>query len=296
MMKRILAGLALSAAVLAPPFMAHGQDEDGFQAPDTDWRDVDAENLVLIDTDYGLIGVELYPEIAPNHAERIRSLARSEFYDNVPFHRVIEGFMNQTGDGANGNGSGDSDLPNLSPEFTFRRSEDMNVALVGTRVVDEKRIDVGFYKALPVATKPISQAFLTKDGKVDAHGLHCKGVTSMARTNDPNTANAQFFLMRGKYESLDKQYSIWGNTVIGYKYLERPRVGDVNSDPNFIPDKINKVRIAADLPEDARPKVQVLKTDGASFDKFIQTQRKFSGKLPDICNIVIPTRRVDTVE
>jgi peptidylprolyl isomerase len=70
----------------------------------------------------------------------------------------------------------------------------------------------------------------------------------------------------------------------------------VNSDPNFIPDKINKVRIAADLPEDARPKVQVLKTDGASFDKFIQTQRKFSGKLPDICNIVIPTRRVDTVE
>ncbi|MEP1231604.1 MAG: peptidylprolyl isomerase [Litorimonas sp.] len=293
MMKRILTGLMLSAAVFAQPYTAHGQDDEGFQAPDADWRDVDPENLVLLYTDYGLIGVELYPEIAPNHAERIRALARSEFYDNVPFHRVIEGFMNQTGDGANGNGTGDSDLPNLSPEFTFRRSEAMNVAIVGTRVVDDKRIDVGFYKGLPVATKPISQAFLTKDSKVDAYGLHCKGVTSMARTNDPTSANAQFFLMRAKYESLDRQYSIWGNTVIGYKYVERPRVGDVSSNPDFVPDKMNKVRIASDLPEGERPKVKILRTDSPSFAEFLETQKKFSGKLPDICKIVIPTRVVD---
>jgi hypothetical protein len=80
----------------------------GFSAPDDAWRTVDAENLMIIDTKYGLIGVELYPEIAPNHVAQIKELARTKFYDNVVFHRVIDGFMNQTGDGTNGDGTGDS--------------------------------------------------------------------------------------------------------------------------------------------------------------------------------------------
>lgn len=262
----------------------------GFDAPAEAWRDVDAENLIIIDTAYGKIGVELYPEISPNHVERIKTLTRNKFYDNVKFHRVIDGFMNQTGDGTNGDGTGDSDLPNLQAEFTFRRSTDMAVTLVSAREVGQKSIDVGFFKALPIATQPINQAFLTKDGKVGAFGLHCKGVTSMARTGQPHSANSQFFLMRGTAEHLDAQYSVWGNTVMGFKYLERPKVGAVGQDPGFVPDQMNTVRVAADLPETERPRVQVMKTDSPAFQAYLKTKKNTDGTYPDICDIPVPSR------
>src|SRR5258708_37549101 len=79
---------------------------------------LDPENTILIDTAKGLIIIKLRTDIAPNHAERIKTLAREQFYDNVPFHRVIEGFMAQTGDGQNYNGTGGSKYPNLKAEFS----------------------------------------------------------------------------------------------------------------------------------------------------------------------------------
>jgi peptidylprolyl isomerase len=81
-------------------------------------RGVDPQNTILIDTKYGRIVVKLRNDIAPKHAERIKQLAREKFYDNVPFHRVIAGFMAQTGDGARGDGSGGSNYPNLPAEFS----------------------------------------------------------------------------------------------------------------------------------------------------------------------------------
>ena len=110
----------------------------------------------------------------------------------------------------------------------------------------------------------------------------------MARTDDPNSANAQFFLMRDAYPSLNEQYSIWGNTVMGYEHVESPRVGAVGETDGFVPDKMNTVRVAADLPEGDRPTVQVMKTDSLAFKEFLQ--RKASGKLPDICDIKVPSR------
>jgi peptidylprolyl isomerase len=79
---------------------------------------LDPENTILIDTAKGRIIIKLRTDIAPNHAERIKTLAREQFYDNVPFHRVIEGFMAQTGDGQNFNGTGGSKYPNLKAEFS----------------------------------------------------------------------------------------------------------------------------------------------------------------------------------
>jgi len=177
---------------------------------DAAWRTVDPDNLLIIDTKYGDIGIELYPEIAPKHVEQIKKLTREGFYNDVVFHRVIDGFMNQTGDGSNGNGTGDSKLPNIEAEFTFRRGADMPITQVTTQKVREREISFGFYKGLPVASQPISMAAFSKDGTVNAFALHCKGITSMARTNDPNSANSQFFLMRAEAEHLNAQYSIWG--------------------------------------------------------------------------------------
>ena len=277
------------AAQEAPVTTAAATLTSGFNAPAEAWRELDPENTLYIDLEYGRVVLELYPEIAPLHVAQIKTLARQTFYDGISFHRVIEGFMNQTGD-PTGTGTGDSELPDIQGEFTFRRAPSMPVTLVGARQQGGKEIGVGFYKALPVATQPASQAILTKDGKVAAFGLHCKGVTSMARTNDPNSANSQFFLMRDIAEHLDAQYSIWGNTVLGHEHLTKIKVGSKGEDPSFIPDVMKKVQVAADVPEAQRVKVQVLKTDSAAFKNYLKTQKKADGTYPDICDIRVPTR------
>ena len=98
----------LAALICAAPALAQQQLPAG----------VDPQNTILIDTKHGRIIVKLRNDLAPQHAERIKTLAREKFYDNVPFHRVIAGFMAQTGDGQNGNGTGGSKYPNLPAEFS----------------------------------------------------------------------------------------------------------------------------------------------------------------------------------
>jgi cyclophilin family peptidyl-prolyl cis-trans isomerase len=98
----VIAALMFATPVLAQPLPAG----------------VDPQNALLIDTAYGRIVIKLRNDVAPQHAERMKILAREKFYDNVPFHRVIAGFMAQTGDGQNGNGSGGSKYPNLKAEFS----------------------------------------------------------------------------------------------------------------------------------------------------------------------------------
>jgi cyclophilin family peptidyl-prolyl cis-trans isomerase len=106
-MIRVLA--ALLALVLVVPALA---------APPKLPKDVDPANTIVIDTTKGRIIIKLRTDLAPQHAERIKQLARDGFYDNVPFHRVIEGFMAQTGDGQNHDGTGGSKYPNLKAEFS----------------------------------------------------------------------------------------------------------------------------------------------------------------------------------
>ena len=106
-MIRILAVIA--ALVCAAPALAQQQ-----KLP----AGLDPENTLLIDTTKGRIVIKLRPDLAPKHAERLKTLAREKYYDNVPFHRVIDGFMAQTGDGQNFNGTGGSKYPNLPAEFS----------------------------------------------------------------------------------------------------------------------------------------------------------------------------------
>jgi peptidylprolyl isomerase len=98
----VLAALICAAPAIAQPLPAG----------------LDPQNALLIDTKYGRIVIKLRPDLAPKHAERIKMLAREKYYDNVPFHRVIAGFMAQTGDGQNGDGTGGSKYPNLPAEFS----------------------------------------------------------------------------------------------------------------------------------------------------------------------------------
>ena len=259
-------------------------------APDAHWRTPDADKLLYIDTAYGRMIVELYPEIAPAHVERVATLASMGFYDGLKFHRVIDGFMNQTGD-PKGDGTGDSGMENLPPEFTFRRSPDMPVALVSAQPVQGGAVDIGFYKALPIASQPSSQAMLTKDGKVTASALHCAGVTSMARAQDPASANSQFFVMRDRAPHLDSQYSIWGRVISGAPIAQKIKLTEVDGQPiEMTPDVMTKVQLASTLDEDERVNVRVLDTTSPSFSRYLETLKAEDGSYPDICDIDIPSR------
>ncbi|MBC6411668.1 MAG: peptidylprolyl isomerase [Hyphomonadaceae bacterium] len=270
---------------------AAGVEPQDFNAPDRAWRDIDPENTLYVDTDYGRMVVELYPEISPGHVARIKTLARQKFYDSMTFHRVINDFMNQTGD-PRGDGTGSSDLPDLQAEFTFRRAGDMPVTLVDTRGAGPETGEksVGFYKAMPVATDPIAQAMLTRDGKVESFGIHCKGVASMARAGAPDSANSQFFLMRGSAPHLDAQYTAWGKTIWGHDVLTAIKVGTKGQTPDFIPDTMNRVRVVADVPAQDRLNVQVLKTDSPAFKNYLRQYKDEDGFYADICDIEVPTR------
>ena len=158
------------------------------------------ENLMILKLKDGDVKIELFPDVAPKHVNRIKELADSGKYDNVVFHRVIDGFMAQTGDVKFGNsnskdfdlrraGMGGSDLPDLTQEFNN----------------------------LP----------------------HDRGTLSMARSSNPNSANSQFFICFKPAPFLDKQYTVFGKVIEGMEYVDKIKKGDENNNGAVSdPDKI----------------------------------------------------------
>ena len=121
---KLLLPLSGALALIAVGAIAKDKDEKALkspvqileEAPDTDWRSIDLENTIVMDLPAGPVVIELRPDFAPGHVERVKKLTRDGFYDGLYFHRVIEGFMAQGGD-PKGDGTGGSDFPNLEPEF-----------------------------------------------------------------------------------------------------------------------------------------------------------------------------------
>ena len=156
------------------------------------------ENTLLLELKDGTVTIELLPDLAPKHVEQIKALARRGFYDGVPFHRVIEGFMAQGGD-PTGTGRGGSDLPDIAAEFS----------------------------------QPSVARFL-------------RGTCGMARTQDPNSANSQFFIMFDAVPSLDGQYTIWGRVVSGMEAVDRIKRGVGSSGMVPAPaDRLIRARLGA---------------------------------------------------
>ena len=151
----------------------------------------------------GDVKIELFPDVAPNHVSRIKELANSGKYDNVVFHRVIDGFMAQTGDVQFGNsndsnfnlqraGMGGSELPDLKAEFNN----------------------------MP----------------------HERGTLSMARSSDPNSANSQFFICFEAAPHLDRQYTVFGKVIDGMDHIDKITKGDGPNGSVSNPDKIISFR------------------------------------------------------
>ena len=148
----------------------------------------------------GDVKIELFEDIAPNHVKRIKELADSGKYDNVVFHRVIDGFMAQTGDVKNGNSS----------------SPDYNLAIAGTGG-----------SSLPDLKQEFSDM------------PHDRGTLSMARSQDPDSANSQFFICFKAAPFLDRQYTVFGKVIEGMEFVDKIKRGDANNNGSVTdPDKI----------------------------------------------------------
>ena len=282
-------GAALLAAMLAGSAVAQdaaaiADEQDRAAAiAARDWRPVAPDNLLIIDTNKGRILVEMTPEAAPGHVARIRLLAKAGFYDGLPWHRVIDGFMAQTGDPL-GTGEGQSWHPDLKAEFTFRRDAQTPFAPIAAPA----GALIGFMQSLPVQTQPDVVMATTADRKVHAWGLYCPGVAGMARDDAPDSANSQFFLMRQPYPALEKRYTIWGRVVSG---LDVVRALKFSPNPDGIvtgPDRMTRVRVAGDLAEGERPTVRVLSPDSAGFRTLVERTRAARGADFSACDIELP--------
>ena len=279
---RLVALTALLAVTsLSPAYAAKPANVSPPAPAASDWRSVDAENTLVIDTSKGRVIVELAPKLAPAHVQRIKELTREGFYNGLKFHRVIDTFMAQTGDPL-GTGEGGSTKPNLTAEFTFRRSAEDGF----TRVNRPAGAELGFMGSMPIATQPDDIMMMTADGKAGGWGLFCPGVLGMARGDDPNSANSQFFLMRQAYPALDKRYTALGRVVSGLPVVRAIKVGE----PVVDPDIMIKVQVLADIPAPDRPKVQVLNVATAYFTAMAERMKAQKGADFSVCDLELPAQ------
>ncbi|MDQ0463943.1 peptidylprolyl isomerase [Caulobacter ginsengisoli] len=271
---------ALLATIATPVFAAPLLSRNG--PAEADWRTPNPENVLVIDTNKGRIIVELVPEVAPAHVARLRELTRKGTYDGRTFFRVIDRFMDQTGDPKD-TGDGGTDLPNLKAEFTFRRDAKTPFALAAS----PQGAELGFIGPLPIYSQAWSYSEMTSDHRVSAWGTYCPGVVGMARDDDIDSANSQFFLMRWAYPSLDKRYTAFGRVIDGLGVVRAIKTGEPVPDPQ---DRMLKVRVLADIPEGERPKIRVIDPTGKWFAGEIKRMRKSKGADFSPCDLDIPTQ------
>ena len=153
------------------------------------------EDLIYLELKNGRVVIETKPDIAPNHVKRIKELVSEGFYDGIVFHRVIDGFMAQTGD-PKGDGTGGSDKPDLKAEFSKTN--------------------------------------------------HGRGAVSMARAQNPDSANSQFFICFDDASFLDGNYTVWGQVIEGMEFVDQIKKGDGPNGSVSNPDKIIKMQLATE--------------------------------------------------
>ena len=272
----LLPSVAASAAPAKAPTAAIAPGQPG----PSDWRTPDPNDVLVIDTNKGRILLELVPEVSPQFTTRVRELAREHFYDGLQFFRVIDNFMAQTGDLQN-NGTGNSTKPDLPDEAEFRRGASTPFVLANDQAVAE----VGFIKSLPVMSQSMTLAPLTQSGMVRAWPLYCPGVAGAARSEDRNSANSQFFLMRAPYPTLERQYTAFGRVISGQDVVGAIKTGEPVADPQ---DRMERVRVLADLPAAERPQVKVIDPNGPWFKAELARLRPSNSAPFPACEVKIP--------
>ena len=236
------------------------------------WREVPADHLISFQImdgrgeERGNVLIEVSNFNAPGHTERFSELAKSGDLNGTVFHRVIDDFMAQGGDIESINPEKAEKWPEIPGEFTFTRDGSSGSFSPAMRKLGPNSSATdGYINGFPVQTQSEYLAAYTKDGLVESWIPHCKGVVSTARTNDPNSASTQFFLMRETTDSLDRLYTAWGRIVDGQDVVDAIKTGE----PVRIPDVLIKAELVSEMDEDEQPRVLVQRTDGPAFAEFL---------------------------
>jgi len=244
-----------------------------------DWRKLDPENTLIIDSSKGRMIIEMRPEMAPKAVERIKLLAREKIYDGLQFHRVIAKFVAQTGNPNNKDG-GATAYPNLPPEMMFK------VPYQAVDVFASKSSDAatGFLGSVPMQTLPITDAISKSNGMLRSWGAHCAGVAGMGRNEPRDSANSELYFMLDASRRLDRDYTVFGRVVIGMNVL----LNITHGEPPANPDIMQTVKIAADLPAHEQPQVKLM--SGKVLEQLIAKKRREKGGDFSICDVVIPAK------
>ncbi|HEY1629674.1 MAG TPA: peptidylprolyl isomerase [Rhizomicrobium sp.] len=285
----LVAGLAASLGARA----ADGPPPEAF-------RTVNPDNLVLIDTKYGAVAVELAPGFAPKHVARLRALIRAHFYDGQSFYRVIDGFVAQGGVGEDTASTKVRDealektWPRLKAEFDRPISPDVTFTPLGNP--DSFAPEVGHVDGFPAGRD-------AKDGRMWI--LHCPGTFAFARDNEDDSATTEFYIVIGQApRRLDRNLTAFGRVLEGMQVLQKLERGDPEVDSGVIQDKakqdaILRMRLASDLPEKERPAFQVIKTESPAFAAVKDSRRhpapEFYHRPPlanlDVCSVPVAVKK-----
>ena len=252
-----------------------------------DWRALDPENTLYIELESGRVVVALSTALGRPHAERMKALAREKFYDGLSFYRVIDGFVAQGGDPFEARKT--ASVGPIKAQFEEPPAESLDFFALPDK--DGFARAVGFVDSLP--------AGYDKKTKTAWH-LHCAGAIALGRNDEKDTASTEFYVALQPQRYLDRNMTVFGRVVSGMEKLQAlRRVEPPEDERDDIGEKILSIRVAADVPEQERTPLEVLRSDRPAFADFAEARRNrpeaFFYHRPnhlDVCQFPTPVRPV----
>ena len=254
------------------------------------WRQLDAENLVYLETDDGRVIIELNPVFAPKTSAQFQRLVREGFYNDEYFYRVIDGFVAQGGDGSDLN----RELSQATLPAEFERTYSENDSFISVQTNDLFAPETGFVNGFAAARDPkTKKVWLT----------HCPGVVAMARDNDPNSGSTDFYIVIGQAPRyLDRNLTIFGRVIVGMDTVQKIKRGPKDNNGVILETekqtRINKIRMGTDVLKEERMAISVMNTNHDEFKALLDSRRNRSSAffhyqppaVLDVCQVPLPTR------
>ncbi|HXI86750.1 MAG TPA: peptidylprolyl isomerase [Parvularculaceae bacterium] len=289
-MKQMMAALAaagmLTSVASADPIEGAKSSADilAASAPG-DWRPLDPENTLYIETEKGRIVVQLSSKLAQKTVAHVKALARAGFYDGLSFYRVIGGFVAQGGDALETKGK----QPTIAAEFDQPAPKDLPFDKLKDK--DGYASEVGFVESMPAGMAP-------KTNRVWL--LHCAGAMALGRDNERDTQSTEFYITLQAQRYLDRNLTVFGRVVDGMQYVQAlRRLAPPEKPGDDLGDKIVSVKVAADVPAAERTNLEVLDSSRPIFAAYAEARRNrpeaffyYRPNYLDICQLPIPARPV----
>lgn len=251
-----------------------------------DWREIPAEDLLVITLERGKVHVALSPALAPKHVAQVKKLAREGFYDGLSFYRVIDGFVAQGGDPF-GEKKTKTSKKSLKAEFEGPPSK--GFAFSAMKDADGFAPAAGFVASLPAG-------YDAEAGT--AWHLHCAGAFAFGREDGRDTASTEFYVTLQPQRYLDRNMSVFGRVIDGMQHLQAlRRVEPPAEKTDDVGEKIIAIRVGSDIPEAERPTFEILDSARPVFSEFAEARRNrpepffhFRPDYLDVCQFPVPVR------